>query len=148
MKTYVLTLSKSFLKGHPKSGLPTYFQEKLAKGEKLHTIRGNYPFWQKRVQDIQEGKACLSVRQWTGEAYKSPQIEILRLTKENYIGVQKLHLHTLNQSATIDDNIKIELPDLAKNDGLSFNDWYYWFRGYVLNQPMAIIHFTNFRYKA
>lgn len=31
-------------------------------------------------------------------------------------------------------------------DGLSFSDWYDWFRKVDLRQPMAIIHFTKFRY--
>ena len=41
---------------------------------------------------------------------------------------------------------RIELPLLAKNDGLSFNDWFYWFEKYDLSKPLAIIHFTKFRY--
>ena len=36
--------------------------------------------------------------------------------------------------------------DLAENDGLSFENWADWFKDYDLKQPMAIIHFTNFRY--
>ena len=41
---------------------------------------------------------------------------------------------------------KVELPDLAAHDGLSFSDWYDWFRKVDLKQPLAIIHFTKFRY--
>ena len=33
MKTYVITLSKNFMKGHPKAGEPTYFFEKFLKGQ-------------------------------------------------------------------------------------------------------------------
>ena len=32
------------------------------------------------------------------------------------------------------------------NDGLSLDDWFSWFNDYNLSKPMAIIHFTNFRY--
>jgi hypothetical protein len=40
----------------------------------------------------------------------------------------------------------MEISELAKNDGLSENDFCEWFRKYDLSKPMAIIHFTNFRY--
>lgn len=37
-----------------------------------------------------------------------------------------------------------------KNDGLSLEDWQEWFKGHehdtVHDNPLAIIHFTNFRY--
>ena len=36
--------------------------------------------------------------------------------------------------------------EIALNDGLSFEDWENWFKNYDLAQPMAIIHFTKFRY--
>ena len=35
---------------------------------------------------------------------------------------------------------------LSKNDGVSFIDWLEWFKGYNFNRPLAIIHFTPFRY--
>jgi hypothetical protein len=35
---------------------------------------------------------------------------------------------------------------LARNDGLSLPDFKAWFKGYDLSKPMAIIHFTQFRY--
>ena len=37
---------------------------------------------------------------------------------------------------------------LAENDGLTFADWKAWFSNpkYDLSEPMAIIHFTKFRY--
>ncbi len=35
---------------------------------------------------------------------------------------------------------------LARNDGLSLEDWEAWFKDYDLSKPMAIIHFTPFRY--
>lgn len=40
----------------------------------------------------------------------------------------------------------IDREILANNDGLSKEDWQEWFRGYDLSKPMAIIHFTKFRY--
>jgi len=38
------------------------------------------------------------------------------------------------------------VKDLAKNDGLEFEDFKEWFKKYNFNEPMAIIHFTEERY--
>lgn len=35
---------------------------------------------------------------------------------------------------------------IAKNDGLTPDQFNSWFKNYDLSQPMAIIHFTPFRY--
>lgn len=43
--------------------------------------------------------------------------------------------------------IPVEPELLAKNDGLSLEDWIEWFKSYDLSEPMAVIHFTSFRYK-
>lgn len=166
MKTYVITLSQVFPTGHKRSGEPTKFRAAFQSGQtcskckkrnpamctgecfsdlKIHTIRANYPLWLKRITEVQQGKAVLSVRQWTGKPYRSPQEEIAMLTSENGIGVQELKMIDLFRPTTINGN-RVELPDLAANDGLSFNDWHDWFKSYDLKQPMAIIHFTKFRY--
>ena len=145
MKTYVITLSRYFPAKHSKAGEPTNFKEKFLKGEKLHTIRANYPLWERRIRDIQEGKAYLSVRQWTGKPYRSKQVEIARLTAANGVGIQKLEMFDLMRPVKVDGRL-VDLMDLAHNDGLSFSDWYHWFRGYDLSKPLAIIHFTKFRY--
>lgn len=177
MKTYVITLSRNFLKGHDREGEKTLFKEQLqnailadaglsacdcckyetrdcgacghdASGfrKKRHTIRANYELWAKRFAEVERGEACISVREWTDKPYRSPQVEITRLTKEHGIGIQRLEFV----------NGKLGLPrigivyqrkhELALNDGLLFDDWESWFKGYDLSKPMAIIHFTNFRY--
>lgn len=38
------------------------------------------------------------------------------------------------------------LTALAKNDGLSLEDFKAWFKNYDLSEPLAIIQFTKFRY--
>ena len=176
MKTYVLTLSQHFPATHPRKGQPTFFKHQLINalkmdkedvpiygvphrgmpnerlGRKLHTIRANHPLWAKRFEQINRGEACLSIRQWTGKPYASKQVEIARLTKEDGIGLQKLlfprdrdGVHSLSLfyiECAKDTTSEV----LANNDGLSVPDWRDWFRTYDLDQPMAIIHFTNFRY--
>lgn len=154
MKTYYLTLSQVFPATHVNAGMPTYFEEQLIRHTKLHTIRANCGFWKKRFEKIAAGEACLSVRQWVGKPYGkgSTQREIVRLTREDGIGIQKLTFpfDTFNEAA-IEDAEHIGVfsgiaQTLATNDGLSFRDWVAWFKDYDLSKPMAIIHFTSFRY--
>lgn len=166
MKTFVITLSQNFPATHPRKGQPTFFKHQLINalkmdkedvpiygiphrgmpnerlGRKLHTIRANYPLWKKRFEQINRGEACLSIRQWTGKPYASKQVEIARLTKEDGIGIQRLDLKAIGDHSLIHSS-KI----FANNDGLTREEWIYWFENYDLSQPMAIIHFTKFRYK-
>ena len=168
MKTYVLTLSQKFPAKHPRKGEPTNFNNQLLNavwrahnmsvgfpqfGMKLHTIRANYPLWQKRFAQIEAGKAILSVRYWTGKPYASKQMEICKLTKTDGIGLQGLIILPASPNEVlikekVQENeyryIKKEL--VAANDGLSLENWIDWFRNYDKTKPLAIIHFTPFRY--
>jgi hypothetical protein len=163
MKTCVITLSKRFPAGHCRAGEPTNFAHLLGNGlnltdeglrlckHKIHTIRANYGFWAKRFEDINRGEACLSVRQWSEKPYNSPQVEIARLTKENGIGLQKLYWGKADYGEWVwfVDDVPNDIAtnySLAKNDGLPLNDWLDWFKDYNYKEPMAIIHFTKFRY--
>ena len=159
MKTCVITLSRYFPVKHSKAGEPTKFRDAFNAGQvfnrgseclyvrpKLHTIRANYPLWEKRIKEVQEGNAVLSVRQWTGKPYRSKQVEIARLTAKDGVGVQMLEFTDSRlRFPYIDDNWE-NMTTLAKNDGLSLEDWVEWFRGYDLSKPLAIIHFTKFRF--
>jgi hypothetical protein len=42
MKTFVITLSNNFLKGHRREGELTGFKEKFLFEQKMNTIRGDY----------------------------------------------------------------------------------------------------------
>ena len=157
MKTFVITLSKTFPRTHIHSGRKTYFDQLLNNGlnlteeglkicrHKIHTVRTNLPLWEKRISEIQRGQAVLSIREWTGIPYRSPQKELARLTGSDGVGIQVLKLENLSNPTVIDGE-KVELSDLAPHDGLSLSDWNDWFRKDDLRQPMAIIHFTKFRY--
>lgn len=156
MKTYVITLSKKFPATHPRKGEPTYFWERFSSPSftrpKLHTIRANFDLWYKRFEKIAAGEACLSVREWTGAPYRSKQKELARLTHEDGIGIQKLQLEVADKlfgkyHAHIDDGCgTASIFELATNDGLSPDDWLDWFKAYDKTKPLAIIHFTPFRY--
>lgn len=149
MKKYCVILSTNFPVTHTRAGEPTEFRTSFVRGKKIHTIRGNFPLWEKRFEEIQKGEACLAIRQWTGRPYWSPMIEISRLTRDDGIGLQQLRF-TLDADnsriAIINDVCLPSLRVLAENDGLFLDDWNDWFRGSQCSQPMAIIHFTKFRY--
>lgn len=144
MKTYVLMVSKTFPTYHPKAGQPTNFVEKIARLEKIHTIRGNYPLWQKRIAQIERGEARLSIRVWTGKPYRSTQREVLAF---EYASCQLLF--DSNKELTVmktmgKPDAVPPLTELAKNDGLSLEDFNAWFPDKT--GEWAIIHFTKFRY--
>jgi len=158
MKTHILTISKTFPATHKRAGEETQFVDKILNAidnkefnVKIHTIRSNYPLWEKRIREVQEGKAVLSLRFWSGKPYRSNQIEFLKLDKDSGIGIQIIsdfEQISVLVSDSFDDEICpiIRLDNIAKNDGLSFDDFKEWFKKYDLSEPMAIIHFTNFRY--
>ncbi len=154
IKTYVITLSKTFMKGHPKVGQPTNFREKFLNGEKIHTIRGNYELWAKRLDEVRNRKAILSIRQWEDKPYNSKQIEIAKITNVSGCGVQHISLWKPNPNDIIwqvnECKVKESFPDIANNDGLDIEDFRRWFipkkdaKDFYFEG--AIIHFTPFRY--
>lgn len=156
--TYYLTLSQVFPSTHSRAGEPTGFKRAFFNGRypelgdgKLHTIRANYDFWARRFEKIYADEAVLSIREWVGKPYAkgSTQREISRMICEEGIGIQRLEFVGGSLSnAYIDFHLMRNdvQEELARNDGLSLNDWREWFKGYDLSKPMAIIHFTKFRY--
>ena len=143
MKTYVLTISEKFPKTHPRAGQPTNFPLAIKHYDKLHTLRSNYDLWAKRFEKINEGKAVLSVRIWDGKPRKSKQCEIFRYDNTHEIGIEKLEF-VLDGFFWLP--LGMHIIELADNDGLSVTDFKDWFKHYDLSKPMAIIHFTKFRY--
>ena len=171
VKTYVLTVSRYFPKTHKRAGEPTCFVEKIlseqiacgliSKNEvekyepfsmfvfntdtsKIHTVRANYPLWKKRIEQVQKGDAILSIRYWSGKPYNSKQIEFCQFDKNSGVGIQKLDDPTNFVFAPV-NGIPINWDEVAKNDGLSFDDFCDWFK-VRKSEPMAIIHFTHYRY--
>lgn len=176
-KKIIITLSRVFPVTHSRRGEPTGFASKLASGEKKHTIRRNYDLWKVNAEKMERGKFYLSIRQWSGKPYNSPQVEIAQ--RHNPIGVQpvELYYHADNDTITakIDGRewLDADCYTLAKNDGLSVQDFKEWFFGKTANKQEqtssldlpsesslgiatdpkedkvfkgCIIHFTDFRY--
>lgn len=154
MKTFVLIISKKFPTKHSQAGNPTYFAEKIARREKIHTIRENYELWRKRIIEVRKGLAEISLRQWSGAPYNSPQFEIERLTKEHDIGIQRVRIDEYGMShdkisiyPEITRNVVYVSPiEIAKNDGLTLHDFADWFKVGQKVTTGGIIHFTSFRY--
>lgn len=144
MIKYVLTVSQKFPATHKKAGQPTGFLLAIKHYDKIHTIRANYDLWAKRFEKINAGKAMLSVRVWEGKPYASKQLEIFKYDKTHNIGLEKLE-DPANPFMAWVNGTKQDWETLAKNDGLSFEDFCEWFK-VKQTKPMAIIHFTNFRY--
>lgn len=176
IKTYVIMVSRTFPAYHPKKGQPTFFEDKILRAlnlspfpdhvaididPKVHTFRGNLPLWQKRIKEVQEGRAILSLRYWSGSPYNyqrdgSKPIEFAQLDKESGVGVQEAIYQSEFEHPYDGVAIKCEggiFRDFpfyltAENDGLSQRDFTDWFEKgkYDLKEPMACIHFTSFRY--
>lgn len=176
MKVFVLMISKTFMATHPRKGQPTHFKEKIFHGQnanpgvlvitnrrdvhasdisdggKLHTIRLNYNRWKMISDKVNSGEAILSLRQWTDKPYRSPQVEILQLTK---MQVQKIRIHHCDTvvgegpvltAAILGDNsiTPLNVTQVALNDGFSDPyDFYNWFKK---DFDGCIIHFTSFKY--
>lgn len=149
LKTYVITMMVKY----PKQGIvvpkPTGFKKKLLSGEKKHTIRQNYKFWKKRIDEINEGKAVLSIRQWTGLPYRSEQKEIKRFGKGE-VGYERVTMTGEAYDIAINTGdgyyflSNRRILTLIKNDGVPVDIFRKFFKDSLLDG--IIIHFTKLRY--
>lgn len=159
---YRLSVSVKFPATHQRRGELTEFQPKIYSAfnlkpfnthfePKIHTIRANYPLWKKRFEKINKGEAVLELYYWSGKPYNSKCITICQLGKDDGIGIQKVNFWiNLNNNAVVEKYKGAQtfptVAQLAKNDALSLDDFKEWFKNYDISEPMAIIHFTKFRY--
>ena len=151
LKTYVITMMVKF----PKVGIvvpePTGFKKKILSGEKKHTIRQNYHFWKKRIDEVNAGRAILSVRQWSGRPYNSEQKEIKQF-KQGEVGCQRITVTGKASDVGVHLGLHLgykllsdrKIKTLAKNDGITFKQMQTFFKNGVLDG--IIIHFTKLRY--
>jgi len=147
MKTHVLMVARAFLATHPRAGEETNFASMILAKEKLHTIRGNFDNWKPKLDEINAGKAVLSLREWTGKPYKSKQKTIIELSS---VGYQKIRMDKAG-SFYVDERPIFDVEDLSLNDGLVLEDFLSWFGVKKMVEKGEtfegiIIHFTDWRY--
>ena len=138
----VLMLSKTFPAWHPRRGEPTGFAEKFLSGVKIHTLREN-------AKGYYKDGDVVSVRQWSGTPYNSPQEVIkdgVRIGVVNVSVVRQVDSDLIN--VWLGRSIKMfQAETLAINDGLSVDDLAGWvFAGGKDKWNGFVIHFTDFRY--
>lgn len=174
-------LSKTFFPQHPKSGEPTNFAKKVRRGQKRHTCRCNYDYWQDRIARLQQRGGVLSLRQWSGKPYEkgshtekvidvpSAMVEVQRLVmsrekitdsmiytegSDSVFAAHESWQYTAEVGGT-----PVDVAVLAKNDGLTLEDFKAWFNPvfdeyeakhgtsiHASALTFAVIQFTTFRY--
>ena len=183
IKRYRLSISRTFPATHNRKGEKTHFVDSIFSAlkqnipcdhcsygisecgnhcfyyllqpmPKLHTIRANYSLWEKRIAEVQAGRAVIEPYYWIGKPYNSSQVVFATLDKDSGIEIQKLFIYP-DETSNIWNSDGISSgkypvvkfwDELAKNDGLSLEDFKEWFKKYDRHLPLAIIQFTNFRY--
>ena len=143
-KQVVLMIAKNFLAYHKKAGQSTEFEAKIKDKEKVHTIRPNYEKWKEKIEEVKSGKAELVLKQWEGRPYHSTPNKLFIFDEKDNVEVSKLTKTA--DGLFVNDTKKVEPEDLAKNDGLSLQDFEDWFKVFP-TEPMAILHFNSFRYE-
>lgn len=152
-KKVVLILSARFPGYHPRKGQQTGFRDNLMT-RKVHTIRAGYDRWKHNLDKVLDGDFTLSVREWSGRPYNSPQRELVSL--KEHIGYQRISMsydpHTGEVKAVIDGKPFTDIKRLAMNDGLSLEDFKALIFGATRSEDKqlfqgTIIHFTELRYK-
>jgi hypothetical protein len=145
LKKYVLMLSRTFPVYHYLKGQPTNFKEKLL-AEKIHTIRINAKNWAHKIDEVNAGRAIISIKEWSGAPYKSTPIEIFQMHKCGFEFVTKNNYGYIINSPDNDSISLVSSLGIAKNDGLLVEEFNSWFKKIDTSQQLIIIHFTDFRY--
>ena len=165
MKTYSIVVSDKFLSKHYKKNRIKN-RHLFLNRNKIHAICNDYQMWEKRIKEVHNGQAVISIRKWVGIPYRSKQKEICHFTT-NEVDIQKLIFSRSKWTeednkqhfmywTTVDGTV-INIDEIAKNDGFpDFVDFVSWFDKDIDKQKpdddcfkhleLAIIHFTKFRY--
>jgi hypothetical protein len=153
-KRVMISLSKTFPKTHKRAGVKTFFQRSIKNGQKIHTIRTGYERWRHNIDKVINGTHIVSLRQWTGVPYHSPQDEIGLYEKD--VGYERISMaydpDTKKVRAVINGKPYNDVKKLAENDGLKWDDFVDFFFGKGAHNATLfqgiIIHFTKFRYNS
>lgn len=122
---------------------------------KIHTCRASLKSWIEIIDKVKSGEFILELYYWSDRPYHKDEngigmVVFATIDKDCGCGVQELLFEECNILAPIASEGHwykgLTLEELAQNDGLNPDDFKAWFKGYDLIKPMAIIHFTKFRY--
>ena len=97
-----------------------------------------------KIEEVKSGKSELVLKQWEGRPYHSTPKKLFIFDAKDDVEVSKLTKTA--DGFFVNDTKKVEPEDLAKNDGLSLQDFEDWFKVFP-TEPMALIHLTGFRYE-
>lgn len=139
MKKRILIVSSKFMKSHPRAGELTHFPVNIVNGTKLHTIRNNYEYWKKIVDEVNRGEASLEIRTWSGMPYRSKQINVKGFYK-GQIGIQPCVVDADAEVVYVKGSLNT-CDYIEASDGLSIEDFWNWFPKTI--EDACIIHFTN-----
>lgn len=137
----VLTFSRHFPKGHPRAGQPTHFVEKIeacladiipgwemSKSFTLHEWEPYYSCTMPKHHTIRAGSRfkvgdMVSLRVWSGAPYRSKQVEFAQVEVKKTWDIEINAYWWIGYRIIEHD----EVIALAKNDGLSYEDFIAWF---------------------
>ncbi len=137
-------VSRAFLKGHPRAGQPTLFVEKIMAGLAdidpdfgippdltLYDFHEYYNCREPKFHTIRKGNRfkpgdTASLRIWSGLPYRSKQIEIatVEIKKTWSFEMDENGVMSIDGMYVLRDE---ECEELASHDGLSAEDFFYWF---------------------
>ena len=134
----VLMFARTFPAGHYRHPEFTSFKSFIRAGIKFHTIRRN-------AKDYFKDGENVSLRVWTGLPYRSKQLEFLTAC----IRLEAIDI-VCNSDMSLTCSVvggEVDPEELAKNDGLSLQDFTDWF---FPDGPGTfsgdILHFTAMKY--
>ncbi len=127
----VIMIAKKFMKDHPRAGEPTGFWMAIICGRKKHTIRAGNRF---------KAGEIVSLREWRGLPYRSKQREFAQVFIDSVWPItikpyrdrsperRRFVIHIKDRYvADWTGTANITQKELAKNDGLSKEDFLSWF---------------------
>jgi hypothetical protein len=166
IKKHKLNIRNIFPEEHSKAGKETFYAHKIIGivsgikqtnnyGEKIHVVEQNYDYWKKRIDMVNCGDAVLDLYCYFGDDFrkfhtfdKNSGLDIQKLGFFKNSNLPFVSITTTSHggramSATLRE---IDINQLAENNGLSLQDFQEWLNISDCSKPLAIIHFTKFRY--
>lgn len=145
VKRHRLIIDKFFPEWHSRSGQPTHFGSKitgLSNHVKIHEISADYSGWMKIIEEVNAGKAKMTI------CYREIRNMEMCDTKIRSLSNLKMQigqfLSPVSAGMKVEDKI-IPIAVLAKNQGLSETDFLEWYK-YYADKTVGIMHFTDFEY--